>query len=105
MAETWSCETELAGKSQKQEWIIAGDRMFSPKGKGHLQVAHNDDHVVVGFFRNWDSKTRSSFQVIIEKTTGTYVEMNDIVMNVLGKEFKDTTSLSVDVGQCALTKP
>jgi hypothetical protein len=50
-AEKWSCDMEMStkGKAYKQEWVVSGDRMFAPKGKGYLRVVLNNNDMLFAF--------------------------------------------------------
>jgi len=43
--------------------------------------------------------------VIIEKATGTLIDLNDNVLTTLGEEYKDTATPDVGVGHCTVTQP
>jgi hypothetical protein len=43
----------MAGKTYKQEWIISGDRMWAPKGKGFIHVLKNDENILVASSAIW----------------------------------------------------
>jgi hypothetical protein len=69
----------------------------------------NDQRVVVAFFKKWKNANERdggfSHYVIIEKTTGTLIELDDNVMSVMGETYKDVAEPRVDVGHCELTRP
>jgi len=43
--------------------------------------------------------------VIIEKTTGTAIHMDDSVTEVLGERYGESATPSVELGHCVLTAP
>jgi len=83
--------------------------MTAPRGKGFLRVVKNDQRVLVAFFKKWENAKRReggfTNYIIIEKTTGTLIELDDIVMTSMGEIYKDEAEPHLDVGHCILTQP
>jgi hypothetical protein len=108
-AETWSCEQRVADKIAKQVWIVSDDRLTAPNDERNYRVIRNDARVLVAFHKDWEYKigagTPLVSYVIIDKTTGALVDLNDSVLTTLGAEYKDTATPDVSVGHCALTQP
>lgn len=102
LGETWSCDVNLMGehiKTYKQQWTISNGRMAAPRGKGYLRVTINNDRLLVAF--TTFKKDAQKFY-IIEKKTGTYLELDTLVMTVLGKAYEDTAEPDVTSGHCTL---
>ena len=114
-AETWSCEYQIleGEKHFKQEWIVSGDcvpdfdcRMTAPGGKGYYLVAHNDARILIAFHKFWNEKGGgTSNYIIIEKDTGRYMALDDIVVTVLGPKYKDCSTPGIQFGHCTMTRP
>jgi hypothetical protein len=76
--------------------------MTAPRGKGFYRVVQNDRNVLVAWFRGQTAKEGGfTDYVIIEKTTGTLIDVEDIVIS----SSNDTPSPNVDVGHCVLIRP
>ncbi len=108
-ADTWSCEQNVAAKTIKQVWIVSGERLSTPNNERHYRIIRNDARVLVAFHKDWEYKigggTPLVAYVIIDKTTGALIDLNDSVLTTLGAEYKDTATPDVAVGHCALTQP
>jgi len=108
-AETWSCEQSTAGKTVKQVWIVSGDRLTTPSDERYYRIVKNDQRALVAFRKDWEYKigggTPLVSYVVIEKATGTLIDLNDNVLTTLGEEYKDTATPDVGVGHCAATQP
>jgi hypothetical protein len=102
-AETWLCDLNYGDKTYKQQWDIANGRMTAPRGKGYLRLAHYDDQVIVAFHMWRDDKVRDPLTdyIVIEKRTGNYLEMDNIVDANFGKANDDIAEPSVKTGHCA----
>jgi|SRR5208282_252611 len=103
-AETWSCEVNMHEKTFKQEWTIANGRMTAPQGKGYYRLVHYDSQVIVAFYM-WrddkDSDGPNTDYIIIEKKTGNYLKMDNIVMATMGKAYDDVAEPSITTGHCS----
>jgi hypothetical protein len=77
--EKWSCSYQHngEGKALSQEWIVSGDKMFGPKGYGRAKVVVNNGDTLAAFLR-FPNNTGSDYTVI-DKRTGFYVEVNDVL--------------------------
>jgi hypothetical protein len=68
-------------------------------------VAHNDDQLLVGFHKFWNGKGDApSSYVLIEKKTGLYMEVDDILPTSLGPQYKDTAVPKIQLGHCTLAE-
>jgi hypothetical protein len=107
--ETWSCDQSVAEKTVNQVWIVSGDRLTTPSDERNYRIVRNDQHILVAFHKDWEYKigggTPFVSYVIIEKKTGTLIDLNDSVLTSLGEEYKDTATPDVGVGHCTLTQP
>jgi hypothetical protein len=88
--------------------------MGPPGSVSIFRVVYNDDHMLVAFARYWkrpwedeknqDGRAKSpmTFYIIIEKNTGAYIELNDMIVTFLGEKFKDVDPAKPDVavGHC-----
>ena len=101
LADQWSCDYKLNGHPQTQKWIVANGRITAPSGG--LRVVLNNDHVLIGFvrFREGSDDPFDLF-VIIEKKTGTYLNIDTAVMSAVGKSHNNTSEPSVEIGHCTL---
>jgi hypothetical protein len=108
-AETWSCEQKAANKTIAQVWIVSGERLTTPNDERHYRIVKNDQRVLVAFHKDWEYKiaggTPFVSYVIIEKTTGSLIDLNDSVLTSLGEDYKDTATPDVGTGHCTLTEP
>ena len=108
-ADTWACEQDVAAKTVKQVWIVAGERLSTPNDERHYRIIKNDAHVLIAFRKDWEYKigggTPLVAYIIIDKTTGGLIDLNDSVLTTLGEEYKDTATPDAAVGHCALTQP
>jgi hypothetical protein len=92
----------------KQEWIISGDRMWAPKGKGFMNVLKNDENILVASFEIWrDGSDRNAHYtthyVVIEKHAGTVVELDDVVVSAvadLPPAAREGATPMIHVGHC-----
>jgi hypothetical protein len=105
-AETWSCDTETNKKPYTQQWTISNGRMTAPHGKGYLRVVQNDDDVLTAFLKTRNNKADDPVLhlIIIDKKTGSYFDIDTIVMSVLGKAHDETSEPSVGTGRCTLLR-
>jgi hypothetical protein len=77
--------------------------MTAPTGKGGLRVVINNDRVLMGFFKFRDGPGDPALYFdIIEKKTGTYLEIDTTVMSVNGKSLDDVSEPDVTTGHCTL---
>jgi hypothetical protein len=111
-AEKWSCEMEMStkGKTYKQEWIVSGDKMFAPKGKGYFRVLLNNSDTLFAFVRFWSTapkdRTPKNDYVLIAKSTGVVTESDDILADYnFGPNPDEWTPPVVNVGHCSLEQP
>jgi hypothetical protein len=108
-AETWSCEQKAANKIIAQVWIVSGDRLTTPNDERRYRIVKNDQRLLVAFHKDWEYKiaggTPFVSYVIIEKTTGSLIDLNDSVLTSLGEDYKDTATPDVGTGHCTLTEP
>jgi hypothetical protein len=108
-AETWSCDQSTADKTVAQVWIVSGDTLTRPGDERRYRIVRNDQRVLVAFHKDWEYKigggTPFVSYVIIEKASGTLIDLNDSVLTSLGEEYKDTATPDVAVGHCTLTQP
>ena len=107
--ETWSCDQSMADKTIKQVWIVSGDRLTTPSDERNYRIVRNDQHILVAFHKDWEYKigggTPFVSYVIIDKTAGTLIDLNDSVLTSLGEEYKDIATPDVGVGHCTLRQP
>jgi len=107
--ETWSCEQSNAGKTVNHVWIVSGDRLTTPSDERQYRIVTNDQRALVAFRKDWEYKigggTPFVAYVIIEKSTGMLIDLNDSVLTTLGEEYKDTVTPDVGIGHCTLTQP
>jgi hypothetical protein len=108
-AETWSCEQTVTGKSVQQVWIVAGDQLTTPSDERRYRILRNDQRVLIAFHKDWEYKigggTPLVEYVIVEKATGTLIDLNDSVLTILGSEYKDSVTPDVGVGHCSSAQP
>ena len=45
--EHWTCQEKIGDKQYEQQWTLADNRMFAPKGKGSMPLIYNSDQVAV----------------------------------------------------------
>jgi hypothetical protein len=106
--EMWSCDQSVAEKTVNQVWIVSGDRLKTPSDERNYRIVRNDQRILVAFHKDWEYKigggTPFVSYVIIEKTTGTLIDLNDSVLTSLGEEYKDTATPDVGLGRCTLTQ-
>jgi hypothetical protein len=123
-AETWSCDYREVtdgtgsgllpvGKTSTQKWTVANGRMaaLNAKSNAYLRVTLNDDRFLIAFhqLRQPPGSTSDAVLVlvIIEKKTGGYLEINNILMSTVGKGVEkeigvDSTEPAVETGRCTL---
>jgi hypothetical protein len=108
-AETWSCEQSAANKTVVQVWTVSGDRLTVPNDERSYRIVKNDQRILVAFHKDWEYKiaggTPFVSYVIIEKKTGSLIDLNDSVLTSLGEDYKDTATPDVGVGHCTLMQP
>jgi hypothetical protein len=108
-AETWSCEQSAANKTVVQVWTVSGDRLTVPNDERSYRIVKNDQRVLVAFHKDWEYKiaggTPFVSYVVIEKATGSLIDLNDSVLTSLGEDYKDTATPDVGVGHCTLIQP
>ena len=108
-AEAWSCEQNVADKTIKQTWVVSGDRLTVPNDERNYRIIKNDARVLVAFRKDWEYKigggTPLVAYIIIDKTTGALVDLNDGVLTTLGAEYKDTVTPEAVLGHCAPAQP
>jgi hypothetical protein len=108
-AETWSCEQEAAGKTIRQVWTVAGDRLSAPDDERRYRIMRNDARILIAFRKDWEYKigggTPLVAYIIIDKATGALIDLNDSVLTTLGAEYKDTATPDAGVGRCVLGPP
>jgi hypothetical protein len=112
LGETWLCDlTVLEGKpAAKIKWVITGDQMRAFNAArpttgavDAYRVVRNDDRVLVAFFKKWKPHRDDSFTsyYVLDKTSGTLVELNDSVMNAIGMGVGSEFAVpNVEVGHC-----
>ena len=107
--ETWSCEQGAADKTVNHVWTVSGDRLTTPNEERYYRIVTNDQRVLVAFRKDWEYKigggTPLVAYVIIEKATGTLIDLNDSVLTTLGEEYKDSATPDAGIGHCTLTLP
>jgi hypothetical protein len=72
--EIWACESYNNPVPYKQQWIISTKGIQVIGGSAFWQIAQNNDKVAVGWFT---SETSNSIYVILDKKTGTLIELED----------------------------
>lgn len=73
--EHWTCRYSFrAGKEFQQEWTIADNRMFAPKGKGSMSLVYNNDQVAVAYIRLQGTSTNV---LVLDKQGGKIIEYFD----------------------------
>jgi hypothetical protein len=107
--ETWSCAQGAANKTVNHVWTVSGDRLTTPSEERYYRIVTNDQRALVAFRKDWEYKigggTPLVSYVIIEKATGTLIDLNDSVLTTLGEEYKDSATPDVGIGHCTLTQP
>ena len=108
-ADTWACEQSVGAKTVKRVWTVAGEQLSTPNDDGHYRIIKNDARFLIAFHKDWEFKigggTPLVAYIIIDKTTGALIDLNDSVLTTLGAEYKDTATPDVVIGHCALTQP
>jgi hypothetical protein len=108
-ADTWSCEQNVADKTVKRQWIVSGDRLTAPNDENRYRIIRNDGRVLIAFHKDWEYKigggTPLVAYIIIDKTTGALIDLNDSVLTTLGAEYKDTATPDATVGHCVQSQP
>lgn len=103
-SETWSCERTVPGdKTEQMKWVVSGDQMRAftpgfPAGAKPFRVVQNNNRVIVAFYRGSRDLT---LYIIVDKTSGSLIEMDDLPLNVLGESAKP----DVYIGHCVQTAP
>jgi hypothetical protein len=100
-AEIWSCDYK---DHRHTNWTVIGNKMEAAGGKTPLTIAYNDDHVLVARLTRWTAEQRSPFTVtvVIEKTAGTVVEIDNIVTVAIGEVYKKVVTPDARTGHCTL---
>ena len=108
-ADTWSCEQKAADKTITQVWTVSGDRLSTPNDERRYRIIRNDERVLIAFHKDWEYKigggTPLVAYIIIDKTTGALIDLNDSVLTTLGAEYKDTATPDATLGHCMLSQP
>ena len=77
--EHWTCQTRIGEKEYPQEWTLADNRMFAPKGKGSLSLVYSSDQVAVAYVRNQNDKPPAITHVFVfDKRAGKIIEYDDL---------------------------
>jgi hypothetical protein len=105
VSETWSCERTIEKITEPVKWVVSGDQMRAfrpahPSGGKPNRVVQNDNRVVVAFSRVSNDAT---YYIIIDKTSGTLIEMDDIGLHLGWKS--DFDKPDVYLGHCVQTAP
>jgi hypothetical protein len=105
IAETWSCDLKINEKPYTQQWTISNGRMTAPHGKGYFRVTQNDDHVLIAFSKLGNQSDNPALNlIIIDKKTGSYFDIDTIVMSAMGRAYDDTPEPTVKTGHCTMLR-
>jgi hypothetical protein len=108
-ADMWSCDQNVGDKVITQVWIVADDRLSTSSDDRRYRIIRNDARLLVAFHKDWEYKVAGGTPlvsyVIIDKTTGALIDLNDSVLTTLGAEYKDTATPDVAVGHCTVSQP
>jgi hypothetical protein len=100
-AEIWSCDYK---DHRHTNWTVIGNKMKPAGSKLPLTIAYNDDHVLVARLTRWIANQHSPFTVtvVIEKTGGTVVEIDNIITVAMGEAPKKIVTPDARTGHCTL---
>jgi hypothetical protein len=102
-AETWSCDLDM--NPHTQQWTISNGRMTAPHGKGYYRVTQNDDHILMAFIKLGNQSDNPALSLkIIDKKTGSYFDIDTIVMGAMGKAYDETAEPTLHTGHCAMLR-
>jgi hypothetical protein len=76
--EHWTCQERLLKKEYPQEYTLADNRMFVPKGKGSWPLVYNSDQVAVAYLRlHTDSSPATTHVYVLDKLVGKLILYDD----------------------------
>lgn len=76
--EHWRCQERFVEKEYPQEYTLADNRMFAPKGKGSWPLVYNSDQVAVAYLRLRLDKNQESTNVfVLDKQAGKLIWYDD----------------------------
>jgi len=75
--EHWRCQDRLGSKTFSQDYTLADNRMFAPKGKGSWFLVYNSDETAFAYIR-WPGKNGATNDImVLDKRAGKLVHFND----------------------------
>jgi hypothetical protein len=76
--EHWTCQERLLKKEYPQEYTLADNRMFAPKGKGSWPLIYNNDQVAIAYLRlQTDSSPATTHVYVLDKLAGKLILYDD----------------------------
>jgi len=103
--ETWNCRMGMGEKAFNIEWRLANGRMFAPRGTGFYKIILYNDQFIVATLVSRPEKPSDgpiTDNIVIERPTGNYLELDNIVMAVMGKANDNVAEPSTTTGHCDL---
>jgi len=80
--EHWICQEKIGDKQYEQQWTLADNRMFAPKGKGSMPLIYNSDQVAVAYLLSQKNGQAISYIFVFDKNAGKIIEYDDLLAAV-----------------------
>jgi hypothetical protein len=80
--EHWICQERIGDKQYEQQWTLADNRMFAPKGKGSMPLIYNSDQVAVAYLLSQKNGQAISYIFVFDKNAGKIIEYDDLLAAV-----------------------
>ena len=76
--EHWTCQERIGYKEWPQEYTLADNRMFAPKGKGSWPLVYNSAEVAVAYLRlQGNAPPVATFVYVLDKRSGKMIWYDD----------------------------
>jgi hypothetical protein len=97
--EHWTCQVHLGSKVYPQDYTLADNRLFAPKGKGSWSLVYNSDDTAFAYIRMPNKDTAMTDILVLDKHAGKMIWCNDSSATAMFRIAPETDP-SVQVSEC-----
>lgn len=98
--EHWTCQLRLGNKVYPQDYTLAENRLFAPKGKGSWSLVYNSNDTAFAYIRLPSKDTATTDILVLDKHAGKMIWYNDLVATAMFRTAPQADA-AIQISECA----